>query len=136
MANKTGKDITFKLDGAASTLVALTSHLNSASVSSAHSTLEDTALGDDESTFLMGVAGATVSINGFWNSTTRGVFAPLMGNRTSITKTFEFYDGVAYLNGEAWVNNIQVSGSVNSVETFSADLTVTGALNNTTKALA
>lgn len=136
MANKTGKDVAFKLDGAAATLVTLTSHLNSASVAAALNTLEDTALGDDEQTFLAGVAGATVSINGFWNSTTRGVFAPLMGNRTSNTKTFEFYDGIAYLNGECWVNNVQVSGQVNTVETFSADLTATGALNNTTKALA
>lgn len=136
MANKTGKDVAFKLDNASNSLTALTSHLNSASVSAALATLEDTALGDDEQTFLTGVAGATVSISGFWNSTTRAIFAPLMGNRTATTKTFEFYDGVAYLNGEAWVNNIQVSGQVNTVQTFSADLTATGALNNTTKALA
>jgi len=135
MSNKTGKDVAFKLDGAAKTAVILTSHLNSASLSAALNTLEDTALGDDEQTFLAGVAGATVSINGFWNSTTRGIFGPLMGNRTSITKTFEFYDGIAYLNGECWVNNVNVSGQVNTVQVFSADLTVTGSINNTTKAV-
>ncbi len=135
MANKTGKNIAFKIDNASKTLTAITSHLNSASVSGAMNTLEDTALGDGSQTFLAGVAGATASINGFWNTTTRGIFAPLMGNYTSITKTFEYFDGTNYLNGEVYITNVQVSGAVNTVETFSADMTVTGALNSTSKAL-
>lgn len=135
MANKTGKDVAFKIDSSTGVLTAITSHLNQASLAAALNTLEDTALGDTDQTFLAGVAGSTVSINGFWNSTTRGIFAPLVGNYTGTTKTFEFYDNIAYLNGECWVGNVQVSGQVNTVLTFSADLTATGALNNTTKAL-
>lgn len=131
MANRSGKQITFQIDNASAAITNITSSLNQASLSSAHSTLEDTALGDDEQTFIMGVAGASVSINGFWNGTTRGIFSPLMGNRTSTTKTFEFGDGLGYLNGEAWITNVQVSGQVNTLQTFSADLTITGAINST-----
>lgn len=136
MANPTGKDITFRLDNAAGSLTALTSHLNSASLSAMQSTLEDSALGDDERTYVHGLAGATVSIGGFYNSTVEAIFGPLIGNRTSATKTFEYspYSGRLY-NGEALISNVQLSGAPDSLETFSADMTISGAVNRTTAAL-
>lgn len=136
MANPTGKDITFRLDNAAGSITALTSHLNSASLSSMQSTLEDSALGDDERTYVHGLAGSTVSIGGFFNSTVEAIFGPLIGNRTSATKTFEYspYSG-RYYNGEALISNVQLSGAPDSLETFSADLTISGAVNRATAAL-
>lgn len=136
MANKTGKNAAFKLDNAAGTLTAITTHLNSASIASVQSALEDTALGDGTQTFLGGIAGATFSLNGFWNSTTEGIFGPLQGNDTSKSKTFEWYDSIKYKNGEALITGVNLSGEVDTVMTFSADATITGDVNRTSVALA
>ena len=136
MADKTGKDITFSLDGAAATIVAITSHLNSASLASIQSALEDTALGDGDQTFLHGVAGASFALNGFWNSTTEGIFGPLQGNYTGTTKTFQWYDGIKYKNGESIITDVETSGEVDTVLTFSANAQITGAVNRTSVALA
>ena len=136
MANKTGKNVTFKLDDSAGALAALTSHLNSASIAAVQSVLQDTALGDGEHTYVYGVAGATIPLAGFWNSTTEALFGPLMGNDTSKTKTWEWYDSISYKNGECLVSDVEVSGEVDTVLTFSANATLTGAMNRTSKALA
>lgn len=135
MTNRTGKDVSFKIDNASGTITTISTSLNSASITGTLTTLEDTALSEGNSTFVSGIAGATKSINGFWNSTTEPIFGPLIGNRTSITKTTEYGDGSMYYNGEVWVTNVQVSGQVNTLETFSADLTFSGAVNRTSVAL-
>ena len=135
MADLTGKSITFKLDNASATLTALTAHLNAASLTAMQNVLGNDALDDDEHVFLSGLAGSTLNISGFWNSTTEGIFGPLIGQRTSITKTFEHYSGVKYLNGECYLTNIQVSGAVDTVQTFSADAQITGGVNRTSVAL-
>lgn len=132
MANPTGKNVTIQLDNSSAAITNITAHLNSASISAVQSIIEDTSLGDDEKTYLHGVAGATATISGFYNTTVEGILGPLVGNRTSITKTFEYgpYSG-RYYNGEVLLSNIQISGSVDTLETFSADMTFTGALNRT-----
>ena len=135
MANKTGKNVAFSLDNATGVLTVLTSHLNSASLAAVQSALEDTALGDGEQTFIHGVAGSTISINGFWNSTTEGIFGPLQGNDTSKTKTFQWYDSIKYKNGETLVTGVDVSGDVDTVVTFSAELQISAAINRTSVAL-
>ena len=137
MANPTGKDVAIKLDNASAAITDITAHLNSASISAIQSILEDTALGDDEKTYVHGVAGATASIGGFYNTTTEAIFGPLVGNRTSLTKTFEYRPYASrFYNGEVLISNVQVSGAPDSLETFSADMTFTGAINRTTVALA
>ena len=136
MANPTGKDVAIKLDNASAAITDITAHLNSASISAIQSILEDTALGDDEKTYVHGVAGATASIGGFYNPTTEAIFGPLVGNRTSLTKTFEYSPYASrFYNGEVLISNVQVSGAPDSLETFSADMTFTGAINRTTVAL-
>jgi hypothetical protein len=135
MADKTGKDIQIWIDDSTGVLTALTLHLNSETLTGVHSNLQNTAFTEDEHAYVNGVAGWTETINGFWNSTTEGIFGPLIGNRTSKTKTVQTYDGIKYINGEVVPSNIQRSGSVDTVVTFSADLTGTGAANRTSVAL-
>ena len=81
---------------------------------------------------LTGLAGTTISVNGFVNTTTDGIFGPLIATATSVTKTTQYgaYSGRFYY-GEALVSNIQYSGSVDSLQTFSADLTFDGAVTRT-----
>jgi len=134
MANKTGKDSQFKLDGAAATIVDYTAYTNQNSITAAHTALEDTGFGMEEATFVPGVENATFSMNGWVNSTTDAVFGPLIGNRTSITKTFGVYNGLKWYTGEALPTNVQYSGSVNSLLTWSADFQITGAVTRTATA--
>lgn len=136
MANPTGKDVTVKLDNAAGSITEITSHLNSASINALQSLLEDSALGDDERTYVTGLAGATAAIGGFYNTTVEAILGPLVGNRTSVSKTFEYrpYAGRFY-NGEVFLSNVQISGAPDTLETFSADMTFSGAVNRTTVGL-
>lgn len=136
MADKTFKDIALKIDNASASLVDITAHVNQASLEGIQEALENTPLGVDERTYLSGLAGATLPINGFVNTTTDGIFGPLIGNRTSITKTVQ-YQAYAnrFYNGECWVNGVTYSGSAGALETFSASLQFTGAVNRTSKAL-
>lgn len=132
MANKTYKDVTFKIDNAATTLTDITSFVNQAQLQRAINLLEDTALSDANKSVLTGLAGTTVSINGFVNTTTDGIFGPLINAATSVTKTAQYgaYSARFYY-GEVLLSNIQYSGSVNNLQTFSADMTFDGAVVRT-----
>jgi hypothetical protein len=142
MANKTYKDMRFKLDKPNTTgtlvLTDITAYVNQASLQRAINLLDDSALSDSNRSVLTGLAGTTLSINGFVNTTTDGTFGPVIAAATSVTRTFEYRafttnstTGRLY-NGEVLFSNIQYSGSVDSLETFSADMTVDGAVNRTT----
>lgn len=141
MANPTGKDVAVKIDGNDTSLTDITPHLNAASLSAAQSLLEDSALGDEERTYVPGLAGATVSLNGFWNSTVEGLLGSLVGNRTSVSGTVQYQAYVInstaerVYRGEANFSNLQVSGAPDTLETFSADATFTGAVTRTTLGL-
>ena len=92
---------------------------------------------------LTGLAGTTLSINGFINTTTDATFGPLIAAATSVTRTFEYRTHATnstgtvgrFYNGEVLLSNIQYSGSVDNLQTFSADMTVDGAVNRTSAAI-
>lgn len=136
MAHLTGRDMRFKIDNASGSITDLSGDVNQQSLQRAVSLLEDSGMGDEERTFLPGLAGTTISINGFWNTTTDAIFGPLISDNTSITKTVEFraYANRFY-NGEVYVGNVQLSGAPDSLETFSVDLTFSGAVNRTSVGL-
>lgn len=136
MAHQTYKAVTVRIDGAAATLVAITGSVNSQSIQGVLNLLEDVGMGDSDGTVLPGVHRKTVSLNGFVNSTTEGIFGPLVTARTSISKTYEIYNGVKYYNGEVWPGNVQFSGNADDLQVWSADLTFDGAANRTSVALA
>ena len=142
MANKTYKDMRFKLDKPNTTgtlvLTDITSYVNQASLQRAINLLDDSSLADANRSVLTGLAGTTLSINGFVNTTTDGTFGPIIAAATSVTRTFEYRTHMTnstvgrFYNGEVLFSNIQYSGSVDSLQTFSADMTVDGAVNRTT----
>lgn len=133
MANKTHRDMRFRIDGAAGTLVDISAYVNQQSLQRAIAILEDTGMGLEEATHLPGLGSTKIAINGFVNSTTDGIFGPLIGDNTSVSKTAEFrVYATRFYNGETWVGDVQYSGSKDSLETFSANLTFTGAVNRTT----
>ena len=143
MANKIYKDMRIKVDTAGGTLTDITSYLSSASIRSIQDTIEDTGMGDEEKSYLFGQAGATIPLSGMVNTTTDAMFGPLVGNRTTVTKTVEYRAYLTntttgagrYYNGEALITSVEYSGSTNSLQTFSADAVFDGVVNRTTVAL-
>lgn len=136
MAHMTGLDMRLKIDNAAGALTDISGSVNSQSLAAALNILEDSGMGDEERTYLPGMAGASIELNGFVDSTVDAILGPLLGNRTSITKTTEFraYANRFY-NGEVYLGNVQYSGSPDTLETWSASATFDGAVNRTSKAL-
>ena len=131
MANRNYLDLEIKVDNASATLTDLTNWITSVEQSGAQTNNSDAGLNTEEDTLLPGLATGALTLAGFINSTTSPIWGPLVGNRTSITKTVQVYDGVKYRYGEYYPTNVRISGSVNTVPTWSADLQLTGAVNTT-----
>jgi hypothetical protein len=136
MANLIYKDETIKIDNVAGTLTDYTAYLTSFAISASQDTIEDSAMGDEEKSFLPGQASATVEIAGILNSTTFTAFGILVGNRTTATKTIQqtLASGLV-LRGEYLPTAVGVSGSVNSLQTFSFSGQLDGVMIKTSVAL-
>ena len=93
-------------------------------------------MGDTRQQFIPSLSGTTFTINGMVNTTTDAIFGPLMSAATSVSKTVEWkaYANRFY-NGEAFATGVQYSGGTNTLQTFSVNLTIDGALNRTSVAL-
>lgn len=137
MANKTYRDMAFKLDNASAALTAYTAWINQVDLEHALSLIEDTAMGDTSRSFLYGLVGTTFNLSGMVNTTTDAVLGPLIaGGGTSVTKTFEYQAYASrFYNGEVLLTNIKYSGSLNSLQTFSLSATIDGAVTRTSVAL-
>lgn len=139
MPNKIYKDMRIKLDDAAGTLADLTSYLSSASIRSVQDTIEDTSMADEEKSYLFGQAGATIPLAGMVNTTTDPIFGPLVGNRTTRTKTIEYRAYTTnstgnqgrFYSGEVLLTSVEYSGSTNSLQTFSAEAVFDGVVTRT-----
>ena len=126
------KDIIVVIDNASGTTARITSYVNQHSIAGALRLLSKNAAGTTADSFQAGMVGATVSLNYFVNSTTKAIFGPLVGQRTSVTKTFGVKDGLAkWYKGEVWPTNVQESGSAENLMVGSCDLTFEGSVSHT-----
>ena len=138
MANKTYRDMRFRMAlTSTSVLTNITAYVNQVDLQRTLDLIEDTAMSDTNRSYLHGLAGTTISLNGMVNTTTDAIFGPLVNAATSVTKTFEYkaYTNRFY-NGEMLLTGIQYSGATNSLQTFSVSATFDGAVNRTSVALA
>jgi len=136
MANLIFKNQTIKLDNAAGTLTDITAYLTSETLSGIQDLIDQTSMSLEEKSYLFGQAGATMQIAGFVNSTTNGILGPLIGNRTTATKTFQRAATTNIVQrGEVLVTGVEYSGSVNSIQTFSFNATFDGVMISTSVAL-
>lgn len=136
MANKSFKDMGFRIDGAAGTLVDIIAYVNQQDITRAVDLMEDSGMSATNRSYLAGLAGTTLAVNGFVNTTTDAIFGPLISTNTSITKTVEYKAYTSrFYNGEVWLTNVKYSGSPNNLELFSASLTFDDAVNRTSVAL-
>lgn len=135
MGHKSSIDMRLSIDSSTGSLKDISSSVNSQSLAAAISVLEDSAMGDEERTYLPGLAGTTIDLNGFLDSTTDGIFGPLVGNRTSRTKTVEFKAYTSrYYSGEVYPTAVGISGSPDTLELWSASLTFSGSAHRATTA--
>ena len=136
MANTTFRDQDFKIDNASASLTSIKAYLNQVDFDRALELIEDTAMSDTNRSYLHGLGGTTFTISGMVNSTTDGIFGPLVAAATSITKTVEWKAFASrYYNGEVLLTNVKYSGSTNNLQTFSVSMTVDGAVNRTSVGL-
>lgn len=136
MANLHYKNETIKLDNAAGTLTDITAYLTSESISGVQELMDQTTMSLEERTNLPGLAGGSATLAGVVNSTVSVIFAPLIGNRTTATKTLQRAATTnLVLRGEFWITDVEFSGSVNTIQTFSASATLDGVMISTSVAL-
>lgn len=136
MTNLIYKDETIKIDNAGGTLTDITAYCTSITINGAQDLIEDTAMADEERSYLFGLAGATAQISGIVNSTTEAIFAPLIGNRTTAAKTVQHAATTnKVLRGEFLNTAVEFSGSANSLQTFSWSGTLDGVMIKTSVAL-
>lgn len=130
-------DMGLKIDSSTGVLTDVSDAVNSASMQAAFSILEHVGLGDSETGSVQGVRQLVrLSLNGFINTTTDGIFGPILAAGTTITKTVEFQESSSrYYNGEWNFSNVQISGSSDTIQTWSAELANQGTINRTSVGL-
>ena len=127
----------FRIDGATGTLTDIKQYVNSVDLEGGPNFLDDTGLGDTRERVLAGLATATkISINGSLNSTTEGIFGPIV-NGTTVTKTIEIKWATGkYHTGEVWPEKVRIGSRVKEKSVFSVDLMAEYGLTRTSVAVA
>jgi len=96
--------------------------------------LDDTSLGDDWRTFCAGLAGATGSIETFWNvnADTTGQTLLQDANLNGTTVAVDLYPNATnYYSSTVYVSNLNIGDPVDDLVTATFDCQVTGAVTYT-----
>lgn len=135
MANATSEIASLWVDNAAGTLTNISTYVNNATLSGGQPLLDDTGLSDARHTFIPGLGvGSKIAANGWMNSTTEAIFAPLLDG-TSVQKTV--YAGLVsgqYVTGETYPEDVQLSAAAGALSTFSINFTAADGLTRTSVA--
>ncbi len=126
MANVHGKDTTFSLDNASNSPTDISAYVDTSSLQRAIELADTTAYGDEDRTFIAGLAGASIPIGGPWDAT----FDAVIGTSTNMKTDRDFslvVGGVTY-SGDCFIENYTVDNPVGDNVTWSATLRVTGAV--------
>lgn len=135
-----GVGLTLKLDETDSTaaLVDISDYVNSQSMRTAFDVFRTEGVGSSDPERQHGFADLSIPLNGWVNTTTEGIFGPLVGNRTSVTKTFAYGTGVPknstsdwWFTGEVLPTDVEFSGDPTSLQTWSCTLAQSGAITRT-----
>lgn len=130
-AFKWGSSLEFHIDNAAASLTEISDYVNSESIRTAFDMFRVEGLNSTAPERQHGMADVSIPVNGWVNSTTEGIFGPLVGNRTSITKTVFYYNGVMFYTGEFLPSDVEFSGDPTSLQTWSCTLVQSGAITRT-----
>lgn len=132
MGSLNQKDIKFYLDNASASLTDISAYTFTQELDRLIQQQEDTGEGLQERTFINGLGSGTIRVGGVVNSTTDAIFGPLVASVTSLTKTFAYRESSSrFYKGETNPSNVKYSGSRDTLQLWSVDLTVTGAFTRT-----
>jgi hypothetical protein len=140
MAFAHGKKAVFKLDDSGGTLRDLSAYCDEVGFPREVETAESTTFGANSKTYIVGLADATVSVSGKFDSTADGYVAGALNaliTGTATTLTFEHGPdsataGRIKYTGESIITSYEVSAPVGDLVTFSLELQVTGDVTRTT----
>lgn len=135
-----GKNAYFALDGTAASLVSIGDTLNDITMPREIETAETTAFGNSDKTYITGLADATISLSGMFDSTVDTMINGNIANLKSgsvATLSFEYGpSGSTASNpkftGEALITSYEIGSPVGDVITYSLELQVTGGVTATT----
>lgn len=135
MAHITSDVASFKVDDSAGSIATISGSVNSVTVDGGDNLLDDTGLGDSQHSVISGLGQpTTITVNGWLDSTTEAIFAPIVGG-TSITKTIDI--GLVsgqFLSGEAHMTSVSLGASVDAVSTWSCTFQAQSGLTRTSVA--
>ena len=135
-----GKNAVFKLDNSGGTLTDISNVVNDVTVSRAIETGETTSFGNSSKTYIVGLADATISVSGSFDTTVDSHLTTLIDAQIAGTNTSASFEagpqgtasGNVKYTGEALVTSYEVNPTVGDVVTFSLELQVTGAVTRAT----
>lgn len=131
---KHGKNAQFRLDGTAGTLVNISDTLNEITMPREIETAETTAFGNNDKTYITGLADATISLSGMFDATVDAAINGDIANlKTGSVATLSFEYGPSgsaasspKFTGEAIITSYEIGSPVGDVVTYSLELQVTG----------
>ena len=128
MAFLAGKDSAITIDS-----TALTSYVDSMSLSRDVNTLTVTSFGDANEAYIAGVQGFTIDISGSFDATADNA---IQGMFDGATVTFDFRpndtSGLPKYTGSALITNYTIDSSATDKVSFSASLLVSGSITRGT----
>jgi hypothetical protein len=128
MAFISGKDSFFSVDG-----TDITTYVNQLSLSRDVNTLETTSFGSDQSTFVVGVEGLSISGSATFDATADGVMAGLFdGSVVAFDYRPNNASSQPKYTGNALVTNYTIDSSATDLVSISFSLIVTGAVTRGT----
>ena len=130
MAFAHGRITVFKLDDTSGTLDDISDFCDTTDLNRTIETGDTTTYGDDNKTYIVGLADATIGIGGKWDESVDGTIA---GGSEPASRSFEFgpagsATGKIKYEGNCIVTNYSISNPVGDVVTWSADMQVTGVI--------
>ena len=121
-------------------IIDISNVVNDVTVSRAIETGETTSFGNSSKTYIVGLADATISVSGSFDSTVDSHLTTLIDAQIAGTNTSASFEagpqgtanGSVKYTGEALVTSYEVNPTVGDVVTFSLELQVTGAVTRAT----
>lgn len=124
-----GKKTSFKLDGAAGTLVDLSTYLTDVNFPETVDTVDTSAFGSNSKSHIVGLKGGTISLTGHLDPTLDAHFSGILGQDASVT--FEYgpqgtATGMPKYTGEALVTTYDKGSGIGAAAKMTGALIVTG----------
>ena len=130
-----GKSSYFGIDDSGASVVDISAYVTNVDFSRDIDTPESTTYGNDDRTYIPGLAGATLSVSGYWDSTADTgpdeVLSENVGKAT--TSTFNYgpegtTTGDIIYHGECILTNYSISSPVDGIVSYTADFQISGAV--------